>query len=303
MKITRMRVLGAVAATGALAGAGSAAVVAATGDTTDGVIHACRHPNGGWLRAIAADGSCRQREQTLTWNIQGPPGPKGDKGDPGEGLTKLDDLEGIACTADGGGTGTVKLDVAGDDTVLIRCVTGGSPPPPPPPPPNGANLVINEVDYDQVGTDSNTAGFVEIKNTGDAAADLTGISLVFVDGGNATEYKRQDLTGSLAAGDYVVVASDAQNGAPDGLALVDTASMTLIDALSYEGEIRAAQIDAQTFDLVEGTALAADVADSNTIDGSLIRSPDGTDTDNATSDWAFTTTVTRGAANVLTSAP
>jgi lamin tail-like protein len=302
MRITRMRVLAAVVAAGALAGIGSAAVVAA-GDSGDGVIHACRHPNGGWLRMIAADGSCRQREQAVEWNVQGPPGPKGDKGDPGAGLTKLDDLEGIACTADGGGAGTVKLDVAGDDTVLLRCVAGGEPPPPPPPPPSGAKLVINEVDYDQVGTDSNTAGFVEIKNVGDSAVDLTGISLVFVDGGQSTEYKRQDLTGSLAAGDYVVVDTDAQNGAPDGLALVDTAAGTLIDALSYEGEIHAATIDTKTFDLVEGTALPAEVADSNTIDGSLIRNPDGADTNDAATDWKFTTTLTPGAANVLTAAP
>jgi large repetitive protein len=46
--------------------------------------------------------------------------------------------------------------------------------------------------------------------------------------------------------------------------------------------------------------LAATVADSNTADGSLIRNPDGKDTDDAASDWAFTTTVTRGASNVMT---
>lgn len=296
-----MRVLVAAVAAGALAGVGSAAV-AVSGDAADDVIHACRHPNGGWLRVLAADGSCRQREQSLTWNVQGPPGPAGPpgpKGDPGAGLTSLDEFDGLACTTDGGGTGTVKLDVAGDDTVLLRCVAGGSPPPPPPG--GEPKLVVNEVDYDQVGTDSNAAGFIEIKNSGDAAADLTGISLVFVDGSDSTEYKREDLTGSLEAGGYFVVATDAQNGAPDGLALVDTGSSTLIDALSYEGAITAAQIDGQTFDLVEGSALPADVSDSNTIDGSLIRSPDGTDTDDASSDWKFTTTLTRGAENVLTS--
>ena len=52
---------------------------------------------------------------------------------------------------------------------------------------------------------------------------------------------------------------------------------------------------------VEGTPLPVSVADSNTIEGSLIRSPDGTDTDDAAADWRFTTTTTRGAANVLTS--
>jgi hypothetical protein len=59
-------------------------------------------------------------------------------------------------------------------------------------------------------------------------------------------------------------------------------------------------IDDVTYSLVEGTALAADVADSNAVAASLIRSPDGSDTNDAATDWALTTTVTKGAANVLT---
>ena len=39
-------------------------------------------------------------------------------------------------------------------------------------------------------------------------------------------------------------------------------------------------------------------ADSNTVAGSLSRIPNGSDTDDAATDWAFTTTVTQGAANV-----
>ena len=157
-------------------------------------------------------------------------------------------------------------------------------------------LVINEVDYDQVGADAN--GFVEIANTGGSAAALDGISLVLVNGGDGLEYARVDLTGSLAAGAYLSISIEAQNGAPDGVALIDTASGALLDALSYEGEITAAVIGSQTYNLVEGTALAATVADSNTVDGSLSRIPDGQDTNNAASDWAFTQTKTPGAANV-----
>ena len=54
------------------------------------------------------------------------------------------------------------------------------------------------------------------------------------------------------------------------------------------------------FDLVEGTLLPVDVADSNTVDGTLARIPDGADTDDAAADWSFTTTATPGAANVKT---
>jgi hypothetical protein len=84
------------------------------------------------------------------------------------------------------------------------------------------------------------------------------------------------------------------------VALIDTASKALLDALSYEGAITAATIDGQSYSLVEGMPLDASVADSNTIDGSLSRLPDKADTNNAAADWAFTQTKTPGAANVAT---
>jgi hypothetical protein len=97
-----------------------------------------------------------------------------------------------------------------------------------------------------------------------------------------------------------VVAGDAQNGAPDGIALIDTDDGALLDALSYEGGITAAVISGRTYSLVEGTMLPENVADSNATAGSLSRIPDGADTNDAASDWVFTTTLTRGAANVAT---
>jgi hypothetical protein len=156
--------------------------------------------------------------------------------------------------------------------------------------------VINEIDYDQVGAD--IGGFVEIANTGGTAVALDGIALVLVNGGDGTEYDRVELTGSLAAGGHLSIDVDAQNGAPDGIALIDTATGTLLDALSYEGEIASATIGGQVYDLVEGTALGASVADSNTVAGSLSRLPDGTDTNDAATDWRFTTTATPGGPNV-----
>jgi hypothetical protein len=179
------------------------------------------------------------------------------------------------------------------NAIELQC-EGGSPPPPP-----SSTIVVNEIDYDQVGTD--TEGFVEIKNVGTSEAVLDGLAIVLVNGGDGTEYRRLALTGTLAAGAHFVWSTEAQNGAPDGVALIDTTTGALVDALSYEGEIRAATIDGQTYDLVEGNPLATDVADSNTVDGSLSRIPDGNDTDDAAADWAFTTTKTPGAANVASS--
>ncbi|AUX38687.1 uncharacterized protein SOCE26_000650 [Sorangium cellulosum] len=185
-------------------------------------------------------------------------------------------------------------------------------------------LVINEVDYDQPAGDS--AEFIEIYNGTGAPVDLEGHEVVLVNGSTTppSVYGRHDLSsaGTLAAGQYLVVGSTAvtvpagalkvvfsgaqidrvQNGAPDGIALMNTATGAVIDALSYEGSITAVTIDDATVNLVEGTVLPAAEADSNMEVGSLCRLPDGTDTNQAASDWAFTATITPGAPNV-SSAP
>jgi hypothetical protein len=184
--------------------------------------------------------------------------------------------------------------------------------------PASDHLVINEADYDQIGVDN--AEYVELYNGTPSAIDLQGLALVLVNGtqGNP-EYRRVALSGVLAPGQYAVirngvwtvpegtlvfdfgVAQDAfQNGSPDGVALINTQTNTLIDALSYEGSITAAMITgfSTPVSLVEGTVLPTGVADSNTIRGALIRSPNGTDADNAATDWCFSGTLTPGAANV-----
>ncbi len=294
-----------------------AAAIATAADESVSKINACRNLRHGLVRIVVSDSACKRNEAKLSWNTEGPAGPagaagaKGDagapgpagpagpvgpqgpKGDPGAALTSVAGLAGTSCTTFEGDPGHVEVGSTATDLITLTCETGGAPPPPPP---TGAKLVINEVDYDQVGAD--TGGFVEIANTGEAAAALDGIALVLVNGGDGAEYGRKPLSGTLAPGAKVVVDVDPQNGAPDGLALVDTGSATLLDALSYEGAITTATIGTNVFDLVEGTVLPADVADSNTVDGTLARIPDGTDTDNAAADWVFTTTPTPGAANV-----
>jgi hypothetical protein len=291
--------------------------MATAADDSPTRIDACRNIRHGLVRIVFAANACKRNEAPLSWGVQGPAGPagaagpagpKGDqgaqgvagpagpKGDPGAGLASIDGLSGTACTTFDGAAGHVEVGSTATDLITLTCETGT--PPPPPPPGGRGKLVINEVDYDQVGAD--TGGFVEIANTGTAAATLDGTALVFVNGGDGTEYARKALTGTLAAGAKLVVDVDPQNGAPDGLALVDTTTDALLDALSYEGAIHAATVGTKVFDLVEGTMLPIDVADSNTVDGTLARIPDGADAGNAAADWAFTTTPTPGAANVKT---
>jgi hypothetical protein len=177
-----------------------------------------------------------------------------------------------------------------------------------------STLVINEIDYDQVGTDN--AEFVEVFNAGATPVDLADVAVVLVNGTDSHEYQRVRLSGTLAPGGYAVVANAGvmlpmgvarfalpdntiQNGMPDGVALLRISTGRLIDALAYEGPITAAVFTGVTGTqtLVEGMVLPVATADSNTAPGSLARTPNGRDTDNAAMDWRFVSMPTPGAAN------
>jgi hypothetical protein len=181
------------------------------------------------------------------------------------------------------------------------------------------DLVINEIDYDQPGTDFGE--FIEIYNGGTEERDLAGVALILVNGLSSFEYARVELADagpSLPAGEYLVVgtsdvltslppgtlsvtfpssSNNIQNGSPDGIALFDTSATMLLDAISYEGSITAAQLDGipGTYNLVEGTPTSA--ADSNSTDGSLARFPNGSDTDDAATDWTFNGVISPGEPN------
>lgn len=187
------------------------------------------------------------------------------------------------------------------------------------------HIVINEIDYDQVGTDS--AEFIEIYNATVGPVSLAGYKIILVDGISNQPYAFVDLApaGSLAAGQYLVVGppgfaaapgaaqinfsagtNQLQNGqaagvgSPDGVALIDDANNKLIDALSYEGAIASADLSTWglgTVSLVEGVALNASVKDEAA--GALCRYPNSKDTDSAAADWMLCTTPTPGAPNSL----
>ena len=113
----------------------------------------------------------------------------------------------------------------------------GDPPPPPPDPSIAA--WINEFHYDNAGAD--TQEFVEL--AGDAGLDLAGWSLVAYNGSGGTQYAPLSLSGLLPDEGNCLGALDfdftgLQNGAPDGLALVD-AQGQVVEFLSYEGSFTA----------------------------------------------------------------
>ena len=173
-------------------------------------------------------------------------------------------------------------------------------------------VIINEVDYDQPMGD--TQEFIELFNPGTAAVSLADLAVVLINGSNNNEYDRIDISGSgtLGPGEYLVLAntgvtvpggvtridipnSSVQQG-PDGIVVVNLSTEAVLDALSYEGAIKSATITgfSGTVNLVEGTPTP--VSDPG-LDGSMIRLPNGFDSDNAIDDWAFTDTPTPGAPN------
>ncbi|MDZ7645556.1 MAG: lamin tail domain-containing protein [Woeseiaceae bacterium] len=170
---------------------------------------------------------------------------------------------------------------------------GGEPPAP--------ELVINEVDYDQPGTD--TAEFIELRNNGAVSVDLGAYLVDLVNGSNGSAYASIALPDtSLAAGDDFVSCAQAantpncdldvspdnnlvQNGSPDAVALV--LAGTVVDAVSYEGDTAAPY--------TEGSG--AGIADeSGTGFIGLSRFPDGTDTDQNSADFSLRC-ITPGLAN------
>jgi hypothetical protein len=165
-----------------------------------------------------------------------------------------------------------------------------------------AAVVINEVDYDQPGTD--TAEFIELKNNGPGAVNLGTYTLELMNGANNTLYLTVPLpAATLPAGGYYVIAfgsanpwhadfvantidASVQNGSPDAIGLRD--GSVLVDAVSYEGDCLAPYI--------EGTgATAAD--DNVTANLGLSRYPDGQDTNDNNTDFSLRC-ITPGTANL-----
>ena len=178
-------------------------------------------------------------------------------------------------------------------------------------------VVVNEIDADTPGADA--AEFVELYNPTAAAIDLAGASLVLFNGnddGNGS-YRTVELTGTVAAGGYLVVCGSAdgvadcdltvsngflQNG-PDAVALYALAASDvpngtaprrtrLVDVVVYgSGDADA--------DLLEAFGEGAQVdegAGGAAPDQSIQRSPDGSET-------FVTAAPTPGAANALGSTP
>jgi len=178
----------------------------------------------------------------------------------------------LSCDLDGGA-------YQGDD---VLCGDAGCAP----------TIVINEVDYDQPSNGMDNLEFIELKNTGNGPLNLSGFSVVLVDGneGNANIYKTIDLPDTdLAAGDYFVICGNAGNVnncdldvdpdvnlIQDGNAFPDAVAIIydgmVVDALSYEGSGEGVP------GFTEGGNIVS-LSDPAIFEVGLSRYPDGNDTD------------------------
>ena len=101
-------------------------------------------------------------------------------------------------------------------------------------------VFINEIHYDNAGTDAGE--FVEI--AGPAGTDLTGWSIVLYNGNGGVTYDTDALSGTIpnqqnAFGTKAITypTDGIQNGSPDGIALVN--GTNVVQFLSYEGTVTA----------------------------------------------------------------
>ena len=218
-----------------------------------------------------------------------------------------------------GAFGVPEEDIAsGDDegTSIQRTASGGTTTgtPSPSSSANGGaagqpgDVVINEIDYDQVGTDN--AEFIELYNAGSQSVDLSQLELRLIQGagqtaGTAYETVTFDPGTTIPAMGYYVVcgntanvancddgdqlpASNAIQNGPDAVELVTTGG-TRIDVVSYEAAVMG---------FTEGGGAApADLGTTGNENMSIARTPDGADTDDNAADFSVVG-ITPGAQNL-----
>ena len=199
----------------AIAAVALAGVALAAIPDRNGVIHACRKVDGGALRVVAKASACRSGERSLAWNqrgAQGPAGPAGPtgatgahgpQGPAGPGLASFDALAGLGCSI-GGQAGAISIAYDGAGLAQIHCVAGAG---------GDAVVRINEFSVGVEGALGDE--FVEIANTGTAAADLSGWKLVYRSGAGTSDVSLGALADgtTLAPGAFFLFGGSGYAGA------------------------------------------------------------------------------------------
>jgi hypothetical protein len=167
-----------------------------------------------------------------------------------------------------------------------------------------AAVMINEIDYDQPGSD--TAEFIELFNSNLNSVSLDGYSLDLINGSSGSIYSTYDLSGlSISAHGYLVLCDNTaavancdhdiassswiQNGGADGDAIALTLAGALVDAVTYENT------GSYLGYYAEGNSFTTD--DSNSIIMSIARLPNGFDSNFNAGDFG-SACITPGSANI-----
>jgi hypothetical protein len=337
----RLPVLVATAAVAAaLAGGVAATNVSLHTAPQSSWITACVKPDGK-LRIVSDASRCTAGEHVLTWNVQGPPGepgptgatgptgptgpqgpqgengsagdtgatgpqgpegpqgpqgPPGPKGDAGTSLTSLDDLGGLACNS---GAGHLTIGYDADGHIALACAgdTGGSG--------GGSGTGVAAISINEVATGTTGAAtdeFVELVNTGTAAADVGGWKVVYRSAAGTSDTALATIPNgtTLAVGGFYLLGGAGYAGAhtPNqsftaglaatggGVAIRDTAG-ALVDSVGWGTATNA---------FVEGTAASASPTTAAP-GSSIVRRPDGHDTNDNSADFSVASTATPGVSN------
>ncbi|MCB0456981.1 MAG: HYR domain-containing protein, partial [Flavobacteriaceae bacterium] len=136
----------------------------------------------------------------------------------------------IIVTDDNGNQATCTAVVTVEDNISPVIVCAGEA--------SGPSVFINEIHYDNTGTDQDEA----IEIAGPAGTNLSTYSLVLYNGNNGQEYDSLTLSGTIddegnGFGALNFPIAGIQNGSPDGIVLANNG--TIIQFLSYEGSFTA----------------------------------------------------------------
>jgi hypothetical protein len=220
---------------------------------------------------------------------QGERGPQGPKGDPGTSIDSLEQLNGLACRADGrNGTVVVTYDATGHAVFTCTVSTTDS------------TVRVNELSTGTAG--SATDEFVELFNAGASPADLSGFKLVYRSGAGTSDVGLAAIPEgtTLAPAAFYFLGGSGYAGAktPDqtfsaglaaaagGIGLRDNAGK-LVDSVGY-GTATNVLIETRPAPAAHSTAPPG---------SSDIRLPDGHDTNDNGADFTITAAPTPGAAN------
>jgi len=220
----------------------------------------------------------------------GPQGPAGPKGDAGTALSSFDQLAGLHC----GTSGAIAISFDAAQHAVLTCVTA--------PPPSGGSAPLLRVNEVQTGSAASAADeFVELVNTGATPADIGSWKLVYRAASGTADVSLATVPSgtTLPPGGFYLFGGSAYGESPaadqsfaTGLAAgggavgLRDADGTLVDGVGWGSATNA---------LVEGSAAPAPPA--TTPGSSIVRHPDGHDTDSNAADLTITATATPRAPN------